>query len=189
MEPDRVDPSGKPVRAKRARWMLRGLIAAAVAGAAVYLSPHLAYYLSHESTDDAYVTGTIVPISPEVKGKVTRVYIQDNQQVREGDLLFEVQEDDYAARAEESEKGLAALLAEDKQIEALLQEQKQALAKAVADLESNRAQEAYALKEKTRYADLLGAKDISQNQYDQVAAKWDVAHAATVWAPASSFTA
>jgi membrane fusion protein (multidrug efflux system) len=184
-EKDRVVPSRKSKNGKKARWTLRLLIAAAMLGAALYLLPTLLYYLSHESTDDAYVTGTIVPVSPEVKGKVSRVFITDNQKVKEGDLLFEIQTDDYLARVEESQKALATLMAEEKQIEALLEEQNQTLAKARADLESNKAQEAYALKEKTRYEELLRAKDISQNQYDQIAAEWEVAHAATKGAEAT----
>jgi membrane fusion protein (multidrug efflux system) len=179
------DPPKKRRRGKRARWTIRLLIAAAIVGAALYLIPDLRYYFSHESTDDAYVTGTIVPVSSEVKGQVTRVFIMDNQTVKEGDPLFEIQTDDYSARVEESEKALATLMAEEKQIQAVLEEQKQTLAKARADLESNKAQEAYALKEKTRYGELLKAKDISQNQYDQIVAQWEVAHALTKAAEAT----
>jgi membrane fusion protein (multidrug efflux system) len=184
-EPDLVVSSRRMKKLKRARWTLRLLIAAAILAGGLYMLPHLLYYLSHESTDDAYVTGTIVPVSCEVKGKVTRVFITDNQKVKEGDPLFEIQTDDYAARVEESERGLATLGAEEKQIQALLEEQKQALVKARADLESNKAQEAYSLKEKTRYGELLRAKNISQNQYDQIAAKWEVAHAVTKAAEAT----
>jgi hypothetical protein len=34
----------------------------------------LPYYLAHESTNNAYVTGTIVPVSSDVKGMVTRLF-------------------------------------------------------------------------------------------------------------------
>jgi membrane fusion protein (multidrug efflux system) len=184
-EPDPIVSSRKPKRRKKTGWILRLLIAAVIVGGALYFLPSLLYYFSHESTDDAYVTGTIVPVSSEVKGKVTRVFITDNQKVKEGDPLFEIQTDDYRAKVEESKKNFATLVAEQKQIEALLQEQKQAVAKARADLESNKAQETYALKEKTRYGELLRAKDISQNQYDQKAAQWEVAHAVTKAAEAT----
>jgi len=178
-EPDPIVSSRKPRRRKKTGWILRLLIAAAIVGGTLYLLPDSLYYLSHESTDDAYVTGTIVPVSSEVKGKVTRVFITDNQKVKEGEPLFEIQADDYQARVEESKKSIATLVAEQKQIEALLEEQKQAVAKARADLESNKAQEAYTLKEKVRYGELLRAKDVPQNQYDQKAAQWEVAHAVT----------
>jgi membrane fusion protein (multidrug efflux system) len=182
---DRIISSREPRRVKRIKWTLRVLIAAALLGGAIYLFPTLVYYLSHESTDDAYVTGTVVPVSSEVKGKVTRVFITDNQKVKEGDPLFEIQTDDYAARAEESQKALATLVAEEKQVEALLEEQKQTVVKARADLDSAKAQEAYALKEKTRYEELLRQKNVPQNQYDQIASKWEVAQALTKAAEAT----
>jgi membrane fusion protein (multidrug efflux system) len=184
-EPDLIVSARKSKRLRKVRWTLRLLIAAAVLAGALYMLPHVFYYLSHESTDDAYVTGTIVPVSCEVKGKVTQVFITDNQKVKKGDPLFEIQTDDYAARVEESEKGVATLGAEEKQIQAHLEEQKQALLKARADLESNKAQESYALKEKIRYGELLRTKNIPQNQYDQIAAKWEVTHAVTKAAEAT----
>jgi membrane fusion protein, multidrug efflux system len=184
-EPDLVVSSRRMKRLKRARWTLRLLLAAAILAGVIYMYPHLLYYLSHESTDDAYVTGTIVPLSSEVKGKVTRVFVTDNQKVEEGDPLFEIETGDYQARVGESEKSLATLMAEQEQIEALFEEQKQAVVKARADLESNKAKEAYALKEKMRYGELLKAKNIPQNQYDQIAANSEVAHAATKAAEAT----
>ena len=180
-----VARSKKPKKGGKPKWTFRLLIVLVIVGTAVYFFPDVIYYFSHESTDDAYVTGTVLPVSSEVKGKVTRVFVTDNQQVKEGDPLFEIQTDDYAARVEESQKALATLTAEGRQIEALLEEQKQSLAKAQADLESSRAQETYAFKEKTRYSELLRAKDIPQNQYDQIAAKWEVAQAATKAAEAT----
>jgi membrane fusion protein (multidrug efflux system) len=186
--PDQSNPVSQESRQRRRklkRWALRLFILAALVVAATYLFPMLLYHLSHESTDDAYVTGTIVPLSSEVQGKVTQVFISDNQKVKEGDPLFQIQADVYTARVEESEKAFETLMAEKKQIEAFLEEQKQTMAKARADLESNKAQEAYALKEKARYEELLREKDVSQNQYDQIAARWEVAHAATKAAEAA----
>src|SRR5712675_2137914 len=48
------------------------------------------YARSHESTDDAFIDGHIVQISPKVVGNVTRIYVVENQQVKEGDLLVEI---------------------------------------------------------------------------------------------------
>ena len=51
-----------------------------------------------ESTDDAYVEGHIVPVSPKASGHIARVLIKDNQEVRKGQLLAEIEPSDYAAR-------------------------------------------------------------------------------------------
>ena len=51
--------------------------------------------MSRESTDDAFITGDIISISPRVEGYVDKVLINDNQFVREGDILVELDPKDF----------------------------------------------------------------------------------------------
>ena len=67
-----------------------------------------AYASSHESTDDAFIDGTIVQVSPKVTGYVAKVYVKANQEVREGDLLAEIDARDYETRLEQARAALAA---------------------------------------------------------------------------------
>lgn len=67
-----------------------------------------AYASSHETTDDAFVDGTIVQVSPKVAGYVAKVYVKANQEVREGDLIAEIDARDYEARLEQARAALAA---------------------------------------------------------------------------------
>jgi membrane fusion protein, multidrug efflux system len=60
-----------------------------------------------QSTDDAYVRGDITPLSAKVEGYVRRVPVNDFQHVRQGDLLVEIEDDDYRARLEQAEADLA----------------------------------------------------------------------------------
>src|SRR5947207_11571292 len=46
--------------------------------------------LTHESTDNAFLDGDIVAIAPKVSGHVKRVPVIDNQTVKAGELLLEV---------------------------------------------------------------------------------------------------
>src|ERR1700748_2002250 len=48
-------------------------------------------------TDDAYVRGDVTPLSTKVAGIVRAVNVADYQQVRKGDLLVELEDDDYRA--------------------------------------------------------------------------------------------
>jgi membrane fusion protein (multidrug efflux system) len=70
---------GKMRLPKTRKWILRSLILLAFVVAAAHYAPKIPYALSHESTDDAFVQGTVVPISAEVKGKVVKVFVEDNR--------------------------------------------------------------------------------------------------------------
>jgi membrane fusion protein (multidrug efflux system) len=79
------------------------LLLAAIFGVRYWL-----YARSHESTDDAFIDGHIVQISPKVPGYVSKVYITDNQLVKEGDLLVELDARDYEARVQQAKAALDA---------------------------------------------------------------------------------
>ena len=75
-------------------WILIGLIIVLVPiGVPIYR-----HMVSHESTDDAYINGRIIPISSRVSGHVAKVYIDENQKVSEGDLLLEIDPRNFQAR-------------------------------------------------------------------------------------------
>lgn len=50
---------------------------------------------SHESTDDAFLAADIVSIAPKVSGEVKEVYVKDNQLVKAGDPLVQIDPRDY----------------------------------------------------------------------------------------------
>src|SRR5258707_9593863 len=53
-------------------------------------------------TDDAYVRGDITPLSTKVAGIVRTVHVEDFQQVRKGDLIVELQDDDYRTQVDQA---------------------------------------------------------------------------------------
>src|SRR5262245_25748687 len=72
------------------------------------------YYLhaiSHESTDDAFIDGHIIKISPKVSGYVVRLLITDNQHVNAGDLLLEIDPRDYDVRLAQARANLQSAIA------------------------------------------------------------------------------
>ncbi len=62
-------------------------------------------------TDDAYVRGDITPLGAKVEGYIRRVVVSDFQRVKAGDLLVEIEDDDYRARVAQAEAELAAAAA------------------------------------------------------------------------------
>jgi membrane fusion protein (multidrug efflux system) len=77
------------------------LVLAAVGG---YLWIHS---LDRVSTDDAQVDGHIIPISPKIYGKVLEVLVDDNQQVKQGQVLVRIDPRDYQARLDQAEAAVA----------------------------------------------------------------------------------
>jgi membrane fusion protein, multidrug efflux system len=57
-------------------------------------------------TDDAYVRGDITPLSAHVEGYVRRVPVDDFQRVKQGEVLVEIEDDDYRARVTQAEADL-----------------------------------------------------------------------------------
>ncbi|HET9037946.1 MAG TPA: HlyD family secretion protein [Myxococcaceae bacterium] len=87
-------PAKLGFRKRRSTQVFAGLVALAVIGALG------AWVIGHgkESTDDAQVEGRVVGISPRVSGQVEKVLVIDNQQVKQGDLLVQLDTRDLDAK-------------------------------------------------------------------------------------------
>lgn len=62
--------------------------------------------LNHERTDDAFIDGHLILVSPRVKGYVRRVLVEDNQAVEAGTLLVELDGEPYQVQVEQAEAAL-----------------------------------------------------------------------------------
>ncbi len=90
-----------------------GLVIGTIYGVRYYL-----YASTHESTDDAFVEGKIIQVNPKVTGQIVKVYVSDNQQVKEGDLLLEIDPRDYETRLTQAKAALSSALARQKTAQA-----------------------------------------------------------------------
>ena len=91
-------------------------------------------------TDDAYVRGDLTPLSTKVPGIVRAVHVEDFQQVRKGDLIVELQDDDYRAQVDQASAGVAAARAaiENNRRQRELQDSR--IAKALVGIDQAKAQ-------------------------------------------------
>jgi len=64
------------------------------------------YDATHETTDDAYVTGDIHPISSQVSGTIQSIPVNDNQEVQPGQLLIQLDPKDYQAAVQQAQAAL-----------------------------------------------------------------------------------
>src|SRR3954469_23003154 len=63
----------------------------------------------HPRTDDATARANVVGIAPRVSGQILKLNVQDNQAVKEGDVLFEIDPEDYRLILAKAKAELAAL--------------------------------------------------------------------------------
>jgi len=79
----------------RQRLLLLVVVAAILLGALGYGAYLLHYWRTHVSTDDAYVTAHLAPVSARIPGTVVEVRVNDNQDVKAGDILVRLDPKDY----------------------------------------------------------------------------------------------
>ena len=60
------------------------------------------YMSSFETTDDAFVEGHIIRISPKVTGIIEKLYVDDNEPVKKDQLLLTIDDRDYKVRYEQA---------------------------------------------------------------------------------------
>jgi membrane fusion protein, multidrug efflux system len=83
----------------------RAIVAGAILVAAIGLGLYV-YYSGRVSTDDAEVDGHIVPMASKIYGTVAEVLVNDNQQVKTGQVLVRIDPRDYQAKVDQARAAL-----------------------------------------------------------------------------------
>jgi membrane fusion protein (multidrug efflux system) len=85
------------------------ILAAVVGGASALGYGGYAWYyaLNHVWTDDAYVEGSIAVVSAKVAGHVDRVLVRDNEAVKGGGLLVQIDPRDYQVKRDQTRASVA----------------------------------------------------------------------------------
>ena len=99
------------------------------------------------STDDAFVNGHVTFVAPRVAGQVTRVLVDDNNRVRRGDVLVQLDQEPYQVQVSiaqtavsAAEADLVAAQAQVRGLEGLARSQRFALQRAVEELDNQVAE-------------------------------------------------
>ncbi len=100
-QPDTTpDEPAKPK--SRRRFIVIGVLALIVVGALLFWW-HSTYY---EDTDDAQVNGHLIQISSRIAGQVIQVNVEENQSVKKGDLLVQIDPKDFEVAVQQAEANL-----------------------------------------------------------------------------------
>lgn len=109
-------PPAAPKKKKKAPLVFGGLAGAAVVIGGVFYITHV----GKESTDDAQVEAHVANVSARIAGQVTRVLIDDNQPVKKGDVLVELDDRDEQVRVSAARADLADAQAQLRQAQTQL---------------------------------------------------------------------
>jgi membrane fusion protein (multidrug efflux system) len=189
---------------KRTRRLLLGTAAVLLLAAIlVFGIPWIRQTLNTVSTDDAFVNGHVTFVAPRVHGQVARVLVDDNNRVRKGDLLVELDKEPFQdavavkkAAFNTAQADLAATRATVRGIEAQARSRRWQLQQAIENVENQiallharvaalkkaKATLTLAQQEFERTSKLVETDTASRELYDQRQASLSIAQAGVVQA-------
>ena len=151
------------------------LVIAGLAWGARY--PHR--LLSYAETDDAYVTSYVHQVNAHVSGTIAEVQVEQNTDVKAGDVLFRLDPRDHEAKLQQSEAQFA-------QSEAVINFTKTQIAGAHAKVDQAQAELTKAEADFARAQELIRTKVVSKQEFDGAKAALDSASASLVSAKSTA---
>lgn len=130
------------------------------------------------STDDAYIDADTAMIAPKVGGYVTQVLVNENQTVRQGQVLAVIDPRDYQAAFAGAKADVAAAQAEISSDQAQLSLQQAKIAAAQAMLEADQARLAFAAQNRRRYQTAIASGATTEQSTSQAGTDEATAQAA-----------
>ncbi len=137
--------------------MAVGVAAAVAVGVLVYLlAPGVFGKRTQQSTNDAFVSADFTLVVPRVAGFIKEVLVEDNQQVKAGQLLALIDDRDLRAAAQAADAETLVARAQLQNARATLERQTSVIAQAQASMVSAKAEMDFAAHELNRYNHLAG---------------------------------
>ena len=152
-----VDTKAKPSFMRRMRWPL-------IIGGPLLIAGIVVYFIltggRTQTTDNAYVQIAKAPVAPSIAGRVTDIYVHENEYVKRGQVLFRLDTRDMQANAEAAAASVANASLQVGALRASYQQQ-------AAMVQAARDQLSYATTEAAREKNLAAVGVASQAQVDQ----------------------
>ncbi len=153
-------------------YLLTGLIAAAAIAAVAFMYSD---YVINPWTRDGQVRANVIQVAPRVSGPVVRLPIRDNQAVKAGDLLFEIDPRTFQAQLARAQaeydrtvKDLISLSRQVEAAEANVEQYRSAISQAESEVNATEATLEEAKLNVERARTLLEKGDIAQARFDRI---------------------
>jgi membrane fusion protein (multidrug efflux system) len=164
-----ADDQKKPKAKRKLRfWLIGGLIVLFVSVGLIYLGYWVFFARFNVGTDDAYVHGNQVAITPQVSGIVASVETDDTQLVERGQVLVSLDQNDARVALEQAKAQLGQSVRQVRQLYQQEIEQKAAIAQRTHDLD-------LANQDYNRDKDLVNRNTIAVQQFEHSKTTWETA--------------
>ncbi|QYD73343.1 HlyD family secretion protein [Paraburkholderia edwinii] len=130
-----------------------------------------------ESTDDAYLQADSVTVAPKVAGYVTKVFVGDNQVVKPGDPLVQLDARQYQVALDQALATIDARKADIARAQADIKQQQANIAQALAQQQVSRVSARHASDEVRRYAPLIATGAETSERLSELTSSRDQANA------------
>jgi membrane fusion protein (multidrug efflux system) len=152
----------------------RVVVVAAVIALAALAAGGRMWYRSHfyVETENAYVAGHVHPVSTRIAGVVTKVLIDDNQLVKEGDVIAELDPFDQGVKVEQIQAQIATAQQQVSQADAQIAQVQAQASSATAQVAQSEAQLVRAKQDAERFGQLYNSqmKAVSKAELDAAVA-------------------
>ena len=162
--PKRENP--RPAKPFYKRPLLMAVLATGVIVAVVGAVGWWLHARNFESTDDAFIDGHIVRIAPKISGYVSRLDVDDNQLVQQGDLLLELDPRDYQVALEQAQAAEASARSRLQEAKVQIAASEEANKAAEAEATAAQATAENAQSDRERNSNLVPKGAVSQKALD-----------------------
>jgi membrane fusion protein (multidrug efflux system) len=208
--PATAPPKPTPIPTPKSHRLRNILVAAGVLVLLFVIIPRIVHSWHTVSTDDAYVNSYVTFVAPRLIGQVTRVLVEDNNRVKKGDELVELDPEPYRVQVAIKQAAVDAAQAKLAVAEATVRSEVGAtrslrfkLTHAIEDVDNQvaliraraatweqaKASQVFAQSEFERAKRLLATKVTSPQDFDQKREALDVANAQVTQALESVYQA
>jgi len=171
------DAPASPAKKRKVRLILLIVAMIAIGVGALWFIHYRTTGRFMQSTSDAYIQADAVTVSPKVSGYVDRVFVAENQDVKAGQPLLQVDARDYRAQAAQYQAQIDVAAANARGVRAQIGEQRAAVDRARAELAAARSDAAFADAEVARYEPLAASGAETRERLSQLRNQAREAHA------------
>jgi len=168
-----VPPAAKKFNFRKA--LLTGAALAMLAGTAWYGWDYWTVGRFQVSTDDAYVKADNTTVAPKVSGYLSQVLVGDNERIKAGQILAQIDDRDFKVALDQAKADVAAARAAIASKQAQLEVQQAVINAAKATIDVDQAAVTFADQDNKRYTDLAATGSGSVQNAQQ--AQWRIAGA------------